>query len=186
MLRVKRKRTAEPAEALVLACKRLRSGDVDSAAQNTPESLERAAENNVFQLVATVRSQVLGGDGICVEGILGRCRGNRISNPLLTPPYLPLLLSRRSQSSSLCGLPCVLPGAASSVSAAISALQLAMCRKKAATGWSPAADPPGPPVARSPSTRQESQKLLGTQTFSYWTWYMRRKTQRLTPRTPSK
>ncbi|XP_012516057.1 PREDICTED: probable RNA polymerase II nuclear localization protein SLC7A6OS isoform X2 [Propithecus coquereli] len=57
VLRVKRKRSAEPAEALVLACKRLRSGVVDSAAQKTPEGLERAAENNVFQLVATVHSQ---------------------------------------------------------------------------------------------------------------------------------
>ncbi|KAL2762238.1 putative RNA polymerase II nuclear localization protein SLC7A6OS [Daubentonia madagascariensis] len=57
VLRVKRKRSAEPAEALVLACKRLRSGAVDSAAQKTPEGLERAAEKNVFQLVATVRSQ---------------------------------------------------------------------------------------------------------------------------------
>ncbi|XP_004431819.1 PREDICTED: probable RNA polymerase II nuclear localization protein SLC7A6OS [Ceratotherium simum simum] len=58
VLRVKRKRSAEPAEALVLACKRLRSGPVESAAQKTPpEGLERAAESNVFQLVATVRSQ---------------------------------------------------------------------------------------------------------------------------------
>lgn len=71
MLRVKRKRNAEPAEALVLACKRCRSDAVESAAQKTPlEGLERAAENNVFQLVATVRSQVLGGDGAGVEGIL--------------------------------------------------------------------------------------------------------------------
>ncbi|XP_008065516.1 probable RNA polymerase II nuclear localization protein SLC7A6OS [Carlito syrichta] len=57
VLRVKRKRSAEPAEALVLACKRLRSGSVESTAQKAPEGLERAAENNVFQLVATVRSQ---------------------------------------------------------------------------------------------------------------------------------
>ncbi|KAI5136858.1 probable RNA polymerase II nuclear localization protein SLC7A6OS [Manis pentadactyla] len=58
VLRVRRKRSAEPAEALVLACKRLRSSAVESAAQRTPpEGLERAAENNVFQLVATVRSQ---------------------------------------------------------------------------------------------------------------------------------
>ncbi|XP_062033167.1 probable RNA polymerase II nuclear localization protein SLC7A6OS [Lepus europaeus] len=57
VLRVKRKRSAEPAEALVLACKRLRSGAVQLAAQESPEGLERAAENNVFQLVATVRSQ---------------------------------------------------------------------------------------------------------------------------------
>lgn len=60
VLRVKRKRTAEPAEALVLACKRLRNSEVESAAQKTPEGLERASENNVFQLVATVRSQVSG------------------------------------------------------------------------------------------------------------------------------
>ncbi|XP_053461299.1 probable RNA polymerase II nuclear localization protein SLC7A6OS [Nycticebus coucang] len=57
VLRVKRKRSAEPAEALVLACKRLRSSTADSATQETPEGLERAAENNIFQLVATVRSQ---------------------------------------------------------------------------------------------------------------------------------
>nr|XP_058900893.1 probable RNA polymerase II nuclear localization protein SLC7A6OS isoform X1 [Kogia breviceps] len=58
VLRVKRKRSAEPAEALVLACKRLCSSAVESGAQKTPpEDLERAAENNVFQLVATVRSQ---------------------------------------------------------------------------------------------------------------------------------
>lgn len=71
VLRVKRKRSAEPAEALVLACKRLRSDAVQLAAQKTPpEGLERAAENNVFQLVATVRSQVLGRDGAGVEGNL--------------------------------------------------------------------------------------------------------------------
>uniref|UniRef100_A0A8C4MPQ7 Probable RNA polymerase II nuclear localization protein SLC7A6OS n=1 Tax=Equus asinus asinus TaxID=83772 RepID=A0A8C4MPQ7_EQUAS len=49
VLRVKRKRSAEPAEALVLACKRLRSGALESAAQKTPpEGLQRAAEKNVF------------------------------------------------------------------------------------------------------------------------------------------
>ncbi|XP_057567072.1 probable RNA polymerase II nuclear localization protein SLC7A6OS isoform X2 [Hippopotamus amphibius kiboko] len=58
VLRVKRKRSAEPAEALVIACKRLCSSAVESGAQKTPpEGLERAAENNVFQLVATVCSQ---------------------------------------------------------------------------------------------------------------------------------
>ncbi|XP_054566161.1 probable RNA polymerase II nuclear localization protein SLC7A6OS isoform X4 [Eptesicus fuscus] len=58
VLRVKRKRSEEPAEALVLACKRLRSDAVESAAQKTPpEGLEKAAEKNVFQLVATVCSQ---------------------------------------------------------------------------------------------------------------------------------
>lgn len=58
VLRVKRKRNAEPAEALVLACKRLRSDEVESSAQETPERQETAEERNVFQLVATVRSQV--------------------------------------------------------------------------------------------------------------------------------
>ncbi|KAM5263601.1 putative RNA polymerase II nuclear localization protein SLC7A6OS [Ctenodactylus gundi] len=57
VLRVKRKCSAEPAEALLLACKRLRSGEVEPATQKTPEDLEKAAENNVFQLVATLRSQ---------------------------------------------------------------------------------------------------------------------------------
>ncbi|XP_006860282.1 PREDICTED: probable RNA polymerase II nuclear localization protein SLC7A6OS [Chrysochloris asiatica] len=58
VLRVKRKRTAEPAEALVLACKRLRGPTVESEPQRTPpQGLPREAENNVFQLVATVRSQ---------------------------------------------------------------------------------------------------------------------------------
>ncbi|XP_028624344.1 probable RNA polymerase II nuclear localization protein SLC7A6OS [Grammomys surdaster] len=57
VLRVKRKRNAEPAEALVLACKRLRSDEVESSAQETPERQETAEERNVFQLVATVRSQ---------------------------------------------------------------------------------------------------------------------------------
>lgn len=58
VLRVKRKRSAEPVEALVLACKRLRSGEVESSAQETPQGPEAAAESNVFQLVATLRSQV--------------------------------------------------------------------------------------------------------------------------------
>ncbi|KAM4833418.1 putative RNA polymerase II nuclear localization protein SLC7A6OS isoform 2-T2 [Thomomys bottae] len=57
VLRVKRKRSAEPAEALVLACKRLRGAEEESGSQKTPECRESAAENNVFQLVATVRSQ---------------------------------------------------------------------------------------------------------------------------------
>ncbi|EHB17052.1 Protein SLC7A6OS [Heterocephalus glaber] len=57
VLRVKRKHSVDPADALVLACKRLRSGEVESVAQKIPERLDRAAENNVFQLVATVRSQ---------------------------------------------------------------------------------------------------------------------------------
>jgi hypothetical protein len=86
VLRVKRKRSAEPAEALVLACKRLRSAEVESAAQKASEDLETAAENNVFQLVATVRSQVSRRDGVCVEGILGLCWNEiRSPNPLAGP-----------------------------------------------------------------------------------------------------
>uniref|UniRef100_G1Q0A6 Probable RNA polymerase II nuclear localization protein SLC7A6OS n=1 Tax=Myotis lucifugus TaxID=59463 RepID=G1Q0A6_MYOLU len=58
VLRVKRKRSEEPAEALVLACKRLRTDAVESAVQKTPpEGLEKAAEKNVFHMVATVCSQ---------------------------------------------------------------------------------------------------------------------------------
>ncbi|XP_075393672.1 putative RNA polymerase II nuclear localization protein SLC7A6OS [Tenrec ecaudatus] len=58
VLRVKRKRCEEPAGALVVACKRLRRATVEAAPQETPpEGLPREAENNVFQLVATVRTQ---------------------------------------------------------------------------------------------------------------------------------
>ncbi|XP_049642454.1 probable RNA polymerase II nuclear localization protein SLC7A6OS [Suncus etruscus] len=59
VLRVKRKRSAEPAEALVLAYKRLRGGEEPSETQkDLPlRQLEDAVEKNVFQLVATVRSQ---------------------------------------------------------------------------------------------------------------------------------
>lgn len=73
MLRVKRKRNAEPAEALVLACKRLRSVEGESVAQETPKHLDGAAENNVFKLVATVRSQVLDRDAIYIEEMLRFC-----------------------------------------------------------------------------------------------------------------
>lgn len=97
VLRVKRKRSAEPVEALVLSCKRLRSGAVESAAQKTPpEDVERGPENNVFQLVATVRSQVLGGMEPVLEGDLrvqpegGRdCIPDPLTNRLLTPASLP-------------------------------------------------------------------------------------------------
>ncbi|XP_029426418.1 probable RNA polymerase II nuclear localization protein SLC7A6OS [Nannospalax galili] len=57
VLRVKRKRNTEPAEALVLACKRPRSSKVEWPVQETPEGLEKEAENKIFQLVATVHSQ---------------------------------------------------------------------------------------------------------------------------------
>lgn len=58
VLRVKRKRSAEPAEALVLAYKRLRGGEEPSETQQDLLPLGDAVEKNVFQLVATVRSQV--------------------------------------------------------------------------------------------------------------------------------
>lgn len=107
VLRVKRKRSAEPAEALVLACKRLRNDAVESAAQKTPpEGLKRAAENNVFQLVATVRSQVLGEKGVGVEGILGRGRGETVS------------LTSHEPSLTLASFPYCLPGGASSAARA--------------------------------------------------------------------
>lgn len=123
VLRVKRKRNAEPAEALVLACKRLRSGEVQSSAQETPEGPETAAESNVFRLVATVRSQVGGGGGLR-KGALNAA------------PAVILFLSplRRSPSSSLCGLPCARPGAASCVSAATFAPLFVRSVKRAATG----------------------------------------------------
>lgn len=89
VLRVKRKLGTEPAEALVLACKRLRSSAVELETPKTsPEGLERAAENNVFQLVATVRSQVLGREGAAMKGILGYSWGASLSVTLSpTPVY---------------------------------------------------------------------------------------------------
>lgn len=62
ILRVKRKRGTDPADALLLACKRIRAES--SAAQPEPEpehehEHERESiENSVFKLVATVASQV--------------------------------------------------------------------------------------------------------------------------------
>lgn len=61
ILRVKRKRGTDPADALLLACKRIRAES--SAAQPEPEpehehERERI-ENSVFKLVATVASQVM-------------------------------------------------------------------------------------------------------------------------------
>ncbi|XP_059563464.1 probable RNA polymerase II nuclear localization protein SLC7A6OS [Myotis daubentonii] len=57
-LRVRRKLSEDPAEAQVLACKRLRGGAGESAVQETPpEGLEKAAEKSVSQLVATTCSQ---------------------------------------------------------------------------------------------------------------------------------
>ncbi|XP_072492268.1 probable RNA polymerase II nuclear localization protein SLC7A6OS [Notamacropus eugenii] len=54
VLRVRRKRGADPAEALVLACKRLRSGASEQGAAATGPG---PVEENVFKLAATVRSQ---------------------------------------------------------------------------------------------------------------------------------
>lgn len=122
VLRVKRKRSAEPAEALVLSCKRLRSGAVESAAQKTPsEELERGPENNVFQLVATVRSQVLGGMEPVFEGDLralpGRnCIPDPLTNLLLTPASLLYHLpggaspgARSSRAAPFSGQPAAYP-----------------------------------------------------------------------------
>lgn len=55
ILRVKRKRGTDPADALLLACKRIRAES--SAAQ--PEAQPERIENSVFKLVATVASQVM-------------------------------------------------------------------------------------------------------------------------------
>lgn len=140
VLRVKRKLGAEPAEALVLACKRLRSSaDELETPKTSPEGLERAAENNVFQLVATVRSQVLGREGAGVKGILGYSWGASLSvtlspYPVYAAPHLCFSRNpRRSQSSRSCGPPCARPRAASSVSAIISVPLLGRSDRKAAT-----------------------------------------------------
>lgn len=122
VLRVKRKRGAEPAEALVLSCKRLRSGAVESETQKTPPGdLEREPENNVFQLVATVRSQVLGGMEPVFEGdrraLLGRnCIPDSLTNLLLTPASLPYHLpggaspgARSSRTAPFPGQPAAYP-----------------------------------------------------------------------------
>ncbi|XP_066503463.1 probable RNA polymerase II nuclear localization protein SLC7A6OS [Hoplias malabaricus] len=61
VLRVKRKRGTEPADALLLACKRIRpeSGSAPPPAESepVPEPEPRDIENSVFKLVATVSSQ---------------------------------------------------------------------------------------------------------------------------------
>ncbi|XP_036606486.1 probable RNA polymerase II nuclear localization protein SLC7A6OS [Trichosurus vulpecula] len=54
VLRVRRKRGADPAEALVLACKRLRSGASEEGAMAAGPG---PVEENVFKLAATVCSQ---------------------------------------------------------------------------------------------------------------------------------
>ncbi|XP_076880063.1 putative RNA polymerase II nuclear localization protein SLC7A6OS [Brachyhypopomus gauderio] len=60
ILRVKRKRGTDPADALLLACKRIRPESSGAQPEPAPEPEEEeggAVENSVFKLVATVASQ---------------------------------------------------------------------------------------------------------------------------------
>ncbi|XP_030650283.1 putative RNA polymerase II nuclear localization protein SLC7A6OS [Chanos chanos] len=58
ILRVKRKRGTDPADALLLACKRIRpEASTQPAGESVPEPEDAKIENSVFKLVATVASQ---------------------------------------------------------------------------------------------------------------------------------
>lgn len=57
ILRVKRKRGTDPADALLLACKRIRPETAQTTGETVPEP-ETEVENSVFKLVATVTTQV--------------------------------------------------------------------------------------------------------------------------------
>ncbi|KAM4593761.1 putative RNA polymerase II nuclear localization protein SLC7A6OS [Odontesthes bonariensis] len=57
ILRVKRKRGTDPADALLLACKRIRPESSQSSSETVPEPNEAEVENSVFKLVATVATQ---------------------------------------------------------------------------------------------------------------------------------
>ncbi|XP_035592376.1 probable RNA polymerase II nuclear localization protein SLC7A6OS [Oncorhynchus keta] len=58
ILRVKRKRGTDPADALLLACKRIRPETTSqTAGESVPEPDDTEVENSVFKLVATVASQ---------------------------------------------------------------------------------------------------------------------------------
>ncbi|XP_015809440.3 probable RNA polymerase II nuclear localization protein SLC7A6OS [Nothobranchius furzeri] len=57
ILRVKRKRGTDPADALLLACKRIRPESSPSSGETVPEPSETQVENSVFKLVATVATQ---------------------------------------------------------------------------------------------------------------------------------
>uniref|UniRef100_A0A1A7XP72 Solute carrier family 7, member 6 opposite strand n=1 Tax=Iconisemion striatum TaxID=60296 RepID=A0A1A7XP72_9TELE len=57
ILRVKRKRGTDPADALLLACKRIRPESSQSSGETVPEPSETQVENSVFKLVATVATQ---------------------------------------------------------------------------------------------------------------------------------
>lgn len=60
ILRVKRKRGTDPADALLLACKRIRPETSQSPGETVPEPSEAEVESSVFKLVATVATQVRG------------------------------------------------------------------------------------------------------------------------------
>lgn len=60
ILRVKRKRGTDPADALLLACKRIRPETSQSSDESVPEPSEAEVENSVFKLLATVATQVRG------------------------------------------------------------------------------------------------------------------------------
>lgn len=60
ILRVKRKRGTDPADALLLACKRIRPESSQNSGETAPEPNEAEVENSVFKLVATVATQVRG------------------------------------------------------------------------------------------------------------------------------
>ncbi|XP_068455583.1 probable RNA polymerase II nuclear localization protein SLC7A6OS [Clinocottus analis] len=57
ILRVKRKRGTDPADALLLACKRIRPETSQSSGEEVPEPNEAEVESSVFKLVATVATQ---------------------------------------------------------------------------------------------------------------------------------
>ncbi|AWP02009.1 putative RNA polymerase II nuclear localization protein SLC7A6OS [Scophthalmus maximus] len=57
ILRVKRKRGTDPADALLLACKRIRPETSQGSGEPVPEPDEADVENSVFKLVATVATQ---------------------------------------------------------------------------------------------------------------------------------
>ncbi|XP_046713771.1 probable RNA polymerase II nuclear localization protein SLC7A6OS [Silurus meridionalis] len=57
ILRVKRKRGTDPADALLLACKRIRAESGTTQPEPEPEPERARIENSVFKLVATVASQ---------------------------------------------------------------------------------------------------------------------------------
>ncbi|XP_053178863.1 probable RNA polymerase II nuclear localization protein SLC7A6OS [Scomber japonicus] len=57
ILRVKRKRGTDPADALLLACKRIRPETSQNTGETVPEPNEAEVENSVFKLVATVATQ---------------------------------------------------------------------------------------------------------------------------------